>query len=230
VCDPPLRRGRLPGTNHPRRVERSASAVEVGEAVEVDVASADDHTDPRWPRGSGGGDHPFAACASPSGRMVPGKCQLPGELATLNLSCVFCSVMAGVTDPGVCLAVNNDFVVFPALHQRPSNRGHMLLVPADHLGGIADVPPEGAAPMLTALQATTQAVKSAFGASGTTVRLNLGPPAQGVFHLHWHVIPRYVGDDFTSARSAEVPLSERLQLTAKLGQHLPRRAAVRSRK
>ncbi|WP_343448551.1 HIT family protein [Micromonospora oryzae] len=148
-------------------------------------------------------------------------------IAILNLSCVFCSVTAGVTDPGVCLAVNNEFVVFPALHQRPNNRGHMLLVPAGHLGGIADVPPEKAAPMLAALQATTQAVKAAFGASGTTVRLNLGPPAQDIFHLHWHIIPRYVGDDFNSAKSSEVPLSERLQLTAKLGQHLVRRASAR---
>lgn len=156
---------------------------------------------------------------------------MPNRRKDSNLSCVFCSVMAGVTDPGVCLAVNNDFVVFPALHQRPNNRGHMLLVPADHFGGIADVPSERAAAMLAALQATTQAVKSAFGASGTTVRLNLGPPAQEVFHLHWHIIPRHVGDDFKIAKSAEVPLGERLQLTARLGQHLPRRAsAVRARK
>ncbi|MDH6462106.1 histidine triad (HIT) family protein [Micromonospora sp. A200] len=153
----------------------------------------------------------------------------PGD-AILNLSCVFCSVTAGVTDPGVCLAVNNEFVVFPALHQRPNNRGHMLLVPAGHFGGIADVPPEKAVPMLAALQVTTQAVKAAFGASGTTVRLNLGPPAQDIFHLHWHIVPRYVGDDFNSAKSSEVPLSERLQLTAKLGQHFARRASARVRK
>ncbi|MFI6130296.1 HIT family protein [Micromonospora sp. NPDC051141] len=150
--------------------------------------------------------------------------------AILNLSCVFCSVTAGVTDPGVCLAVNNEFVVFPALHQRPNNRGHTLLVSTGHFGGIADVPPEKAVPMLAALQVTTQAVKAAFGASGTTVRLNLGPPAQDIFHLHWHIVPRYVGDDFNSAKSTEVPLSERLQLTAKLGQHLARRASARVRK
>ncbi|MFI7072555.1 HIT family protein [Micromonospora sediminicola] len=142
---------------------------------------------------------------------------------------MFCSVAAGVTDPGVCLAVNKEFVVFPALHQRPNNRGHMLLVPAGHFGSIADVPPEKAAPMLAALQATTQAVQAAFGASGTTVRLNLGPPAQGIFHLHWHITPRYVGDDFNSAKSREVPLSERLQLTAELRQHLVRRAPAQSR-
>ncbi len=148
----------------------------------------------------------------------------------LNLSCVFCSVTAGVTDPGVCLAVNNEFVVFPALHQRPNNRGHMLLVPADHFGGIAEVPAEKAAPMLAALQVTTQAVKAAFGATGTTVRLNLGPPAQDIFHLHWHIIPRYVGDDFNSSKSSELPLNERLQLAAKLSQHLPRQAPAPARK
>jgi diadenosine tetraphosphate (Ap4A) HIT family hydrolase len=138
----------------------------------------------------------------------------------LDVPCVFCSAVAGLSEPGVCLAVNRDFVVFPALHQKPRNRGHMLLVPADHLGGIADVPPESAADMLAALQVVTKAVKAAFDASGTTVRLNLGPPAQDVLHLHWHIIPRYVDDDFNYVRSSEMPLSDRLQQTARLAQHL----------
>lgn len=169
------------------------------------------------------GIHPPGISAHREGWCEP---SLWEAIAILNLSCVFCSVAAGVTDPGVCLGVNSEFVVFPALHQRPNNRGHMLLVPANHLGGIADVPLEKAAPMLAALQTTTQAVKAAFGASGTTVRLNLGPPAQGIFHLHWHIIPRYMGDDFNSAKSSETSLSERLHLTATLGQHLVRRASA----
>ena len=118
---------------------------------------------------------------------------------------------------------HNEFVVFPALHQRPNNRGQMLLVPASHYGGLTDVPPEKAGLLLTGLQAATHAVKAAFRASGTTVRLNLGPPAQDIFHLHWHTIPRHVGDDFDSARSSEVPLSERLQLTAMLAEDIAKR-------
>ena len=98
----------------------------------------------------------------------------------------------------------------------------MLLVSADHFGGIAEVPSEHAVTMLSALQTTTEAVKSAFCASGTTVRLNLGPPGQDVFHLHWHVIPRHIDDDFDGTEAAEVPLGERSQLIARLGQHLPR--------
>lgn len=124
------------------------------------------------------------------------------------------------SDPGVCLVVNDAFVVFSALHQRPSNRGQVLLVPTARYGGLADVPPEKAHLLLAALQATTQAVKAAFHASGTTVRVNQGPPAKDILHLHWYIIPRHVGDDFNAAKSAEVPLSERLDLTATLARHL----------
>jgi diadenosine tetraphosphate (Ap4A) HIT family hydrolase len=138
---------------------------------------------------------------------------------------LFCSIAAGITDPGVCLAVNNEFVIFPALHQRPNNRGQMLLVPAAHYGGLADMPPEKAYHLLTGLQAATQAVKVAFQASGTTVRLNLGPPAQEIFHLHWHITPRHVGDDFKTSKSAEVTLDDRLEQTARLAHHLVKRAS-----
>jgi diadenosine tetraphosphate (Ap4A) HIT family hydrolase len=133
---------------------------------------------------------------------------------------LFCSIAAGITDPGACLAVNDEFAIFPALHQRPNNRGQMLLVPVGHYAGLVEMPTEKAVQLLTALQAATQAVKTAFRACGTTVRLNLGPPAQEIFHLHWHITPRHADDDFKTSRSEELTIDERLRQTAMLGQRL----------
>lgn len=85
-------------------------------------------------------------------------------------------------------------VLFPATEQVASNRGYSLLVPARHVSSLYDVPDDLAEPLMVRLQSAIGAVRRAFGVAGITVRQNNGPPGQHVFHLHFHVVPRYPGD------------------------------------
>lgn len=89
----------------------------------------------------------------------------------------------------------------------PQSPGHTLVIPK---APVADIFAIDAA-ALTSLIATTQrvavAVRKAFEPGGVMVmQLNGADAGQTVFHLHFHVIPRYAGEGLTlHARSLAVP-------------------------
>lgn len=107
--------------------------------------------------------------------------------------CVFCRLIADQS-PLVAWS-DGDVAVLPLRDQRPKNRGHMLVIPVRHIRNLHDCPVELAVPLFRNLRLVSQAVCHAFEADGTSVRQNNEPPGQDVFHLHFHVIPRYTDDD-----------------------------------
>lgn len=130
--------------------------------------------------------------------------------------CAFCAIITSQTNPDVYVPVTDDFVAFPAKHQRSFNRGHMLLVPVGHYTTLDELPATCAAALPRGLALATTAVRQAFDATGVTVRINLGRPAQDMAHLHIHVIPRRPDDLFDATTSEEVPLEQRIQQLHKL--------------
>ena len=56
-------------------------------------------------------------------------------------SCVFCTIAAGETEAERVLE-DDDFVAF--LDQRPVFKGHVLLVPREHVVTLPDLPPRSA--------------------------------------------------------------------------------------
>ncbi len=140
-------------------------------------------------------------------------------------SCVFCHIVQGVLNPEVLAFRDDHAAVFPSLHQQRRNRGHMLVVPVPHVAHIYDIRGEIAGPLMTTLGRTAAAVKAAFSADGVTIRQNNEKDGgQDVFHVHFHVIPRFVGDEFDLGDdrfpfgAAEVPLEERVEQASKVAQ------------
>jgi histidine triad (HIT) family protein len=71
------------------------------------------------------------------------------------------------------------------------------------------------------------AVKAEFRADGVSVRQNNEQHGgQDVFHVHFHVIPRFEGDEFASGKdryplgAVEVPLDERVEQAGRLSRAL----------
>ena len=84
---------------------------------------------------------------------------------------------------------------FAFLDINPVNQGHVLLIPKDVYATVADLPDDLAAHLGSLLPRLCRAVKTATGAENLNVICNNGPAAgQTVFHLHWHVIPRFPDD------------------------------------
>src|SRR3954467_3163471 len=104
--------------------------------------------------------------------------------------CVFCTIVAGEAPAEVVLR-GDDFVAF--LDQRPVFKGHVLLVPREHVVTLPDLPAPLRDGFLAAAQRLATAVGGGLGAQGSFVAAN-NVVSQSVPHLHLHVVPRTKGD------------------------------------
>lgn len=104
--------------------------------------------------------------------------------------CVFCSIVAGEVPTDLVLD-EADVVAF--LDVRPVFKGHVLLVPREHVVTLPDLPAALRDPFLEAAQRLARAVVDGLGAQGSFVAMN-NVVSQSVPHLHLHVVPRTKGD------------------------------------
>jgi histidine triad (HIT) family protein len=101
-------------------------------------------------------------------------------------SCVFCEIIKGERSAHMVLE-GVDAVAF--LDARPLFKGHVLLVPREHVETLTDLPEEMLGPFFGYAQRLAGAMESALGAAGSFVAMN-NRVSQSVPHLHVHVVPR----------------------------------------
>lgn len=76
----------------------------------------------------------------------------------------------------------------------PISKGHTLVVPKVRARNVLDAPPEALAAVAVTVGKVARAAKAAFEADGVAImQFNEAPAGQSVFHLHFHVVPRWVG-------------------------------------
>jgi len=76
----------------------------------------------------------------------------------------------------------------------PQAPGHVLVVPKAASRNILDADPAVLVQTIPVVQKIANAVKEAFDANGVLVcQFNEPAAGQTIFHLHFHVIPRYEG-------------------------------------
>ena len=91
-----------------------------------------------------------------------------------------------------CHKVYEDTDALVFMDVMPQSPGHALIVPKSPSRNVLDADPAVLSKILPLVQKVAKAAKSAFDADGITV-MQFNEPAGGqtVFHLHYHVIPRY---------------------------------------
>lgn len=104
--------------------------------------------------------------------------------------CVFCTIIAGGAEADVVL---DEPELLAFLDRRPVFKGHVLLVPRDHVATLPDLPAAQRDGFLAAAQRLATAVVAGLGAQGSFVAMN-NVVSQSVPHLHLHVVPRTKGD------------------------------------
>src|SRR5687768_1535517 len=126
-------------------------------------------------------------------------------------SCPLCLYDAGRFTRELIVYEDEAVLVVPGLHQKRRNHGHCLVITREHVPDIYALADTLAGPVLRAVSAAARATKKAFTADGVSVRQNNDPAGgQDVFHLHFHVVPRFTGDDFDIAEYQG--LSERTRI------------------
>jgi histidine triad (HIT) family protein len=104
----------------------------------------------------------------------------------------------------------------------PQVEGHTLVIPRSPSQDLFDIEPEVLAGTIRATQIVARAVKKAFDAPGIMVAQLSGAAAgQTVFHVHFHILPRFKGIEFR-LHAAEVEDRARLdELAARIRAALP---------
>jgi histidine triad (HIT) family protein len=108
-------------------------------------------------------------------------------------TCIFCKIVAG-TVPCAKLFEDADTLAFMDIN--PVHDGHCLVIPKAHYPTIFATPPDVAAATARIVQRVAAAVQAALAPDGLNLVQSNGPgAAQSVPHLHFHVLPRRMGDE-----------------------------------
>src|SRR3954453_12522333 len=129
--------------------------------------------------------------------------------------CLFCGIVGGDVAADVVLETEH---VVGFLDHRPVFKGHVLLVPREHVVTLPDLPARLRDPFLEAGQWLATAMVSGLGAQGSFVAMN-NTVSQSVPHLHLHVVPRTKGDGlrgFFWPRTRYADDAERAEYAGKL--------------
>lgn len=95
-----------------------------------------------------------------------------------------------------CHRIHEDAHVLAFLDIGPLSRGHVLLIPKEEKATLGELSDDAASALGRVLPRLCRAVCTATGATAYNVLQNNGADAgQVVMHVHFHVIPRFPGND-----------------------------------
>ena len=113
-------------------------------------------------------------------------------------SCVFCQLLTNA-HPVTWVAREEAAVAFLPLPNSALAPGHTLVAPTAHAVGVQDAATDSLTSTMALVQRVSIAMRTALGATGVNVLNASGPGSeQSVPHLHFHVVPRWEGDGFTT--------------------------------
>lgn len=108
------------------------------------------------------------------------------------MDCIFCKIV-GKQIP--CKLVDESESTLAFLDIAPLNKGHTLVIPKKHYADLHEIPYEDLAGLVRKVKQLAGAMKQSLGCDGVNVFQNNGSAAgQLVFHIHFHVVPRFKGD------------------------------------
>jgi histidine triad (HIT) family protein len=111
--------------------------------------------------------------------------------AAYDPSNVFAKILRGEIP---CHRVFEDEWTLAFMDVMPQTDGHTLVIPRTPARNLLDALPEQLEAVVRTTQRVAKAAKAAFSADGVFVaQFNEAAAGQTVFHLHFHVMPRFDG-------------------------------------
>jgi histidine triad (HIT) family protein len=124
---------------------------------------------------------------------------------------IFAKILRGEAP---CAQVYEDVYALAFMDIMPRAEGHLLVVPKAAARNILDMAPDALARFMPSVQKVAIATKTAMGADGLSImQFNESAGGQVVFHLHFHILPRWAGVELRPP-GGPIEKSEKLALTA----------------
>ncbi|MDP4001235.1 MAG: HIT family protein [bacterium] len=124
--------------------------------------------------------------------------------------CIFCKIINREIPADI---VYEDEYAVAFLDIRPVSKGHTLLVPKNHSHDLLDSDDETLKNLMFVVKKVSRALLKATGAKAFNLGTNNGEDAgQDVFHLHFHLIPRYKNDQLKGWPHHESDAKDRVEL------------------
>jgi len=122
---------------------------------------------------------------------------LPGS----DRACFVCRAAASyepndAADRALMVAERGPLAVV-VLNRFPYNNGHLLISPRRHVGELSEMSRDEHAACMDTLGRMTYLYRELINAEGFNIGVNLGRVAGAGLpgHLHWHLVPRWAGDN-----------------------------------
>jgi ATP adenylyltransferase len=116
--------------------------------------------------------------------------------ASKEEGCIFCQNMREKdAREALVLAQTGHSVIM--LNKYPYANGHLLLVPKRHEKELSNLAADEYADLNEALRRSVDILRKSYNPAGINLGMNLGKCAGAGIedHLHWHVVPRWEGDN-----------------------------------
>ena len=126
---------------------------------------------------------------------------------------IFAKILAGDMP---CVSVFEDDVALAFMDVFPQTEGHTLVIPNQvQARNFLDMPTEQLGAYMQRVQTVARAVERGLTPDGLVVtQFNGAPAGQTVFHLHFHILPRWSGESMRSHASGEMADMAELERTA----------------
>jgi histidine triad (HIT) family protein len=125
---------------------------------------------------------------------------------------IFAKILAGEAP---CVKVFEDEHALVFMDVFPQSKGHCLIVPKEKARNLLELSEAAAREAMSRVKKVTQAVEKALSPDGVTVaQFNGAPAGQTVFHIHFHVIPRWDGQDIRGHAEGEMADMAELEAVA----------------
>jgi len=129
--------------------------------------------------------------------------------------CIFCEIVAGRAEASVAY---EDDATLAFMDLRQFHPGHTLVVPKRHIVDIFELDDKTGAALMSAAARVARAVSAAFAPHGLNLWQSNGAPWQEVFHLHFHVLPRWRDDGLLRFAPGRLPRPARSELDEQAAQ------------
>lgn len=116
-----------------------------------------------------------------------------------------------------CHKVYEDESTLAFMDIMPRSKGHLLVIPKAEARNLIDIAPDDLAALIQRVQRIAIAVKTVLGADGITLQqFSESAGGQEVFHLHFHVLPRWDGVRITPHPAPKGDMAELADIAARI--------------